>query len=186
MGHWISPKPNSRPMNPVRYIVELEQPSEDTGIFDSREKNGMEMDGSGTSSRNYRGNALYNGECSISYSQSSAWPGNLLCTCFNFDFSSLLCSMDPLSLSFDQRSLYVVRFFFFFLFCSRSTLVMICGTLPWNAGTRNSWRISPPLLIDNFLDLHLLVHVYTLLLLFFLFLKILSLGVWSSSDNPLS
>ncbi|KAG6595537.1 hypothetical protein SDJN03_12090, partial [Cucurbita argyrosperma subsp. sororia] len=61
-------------MNPVRYIVELEQPSEDTGIFDSREKNGMEMDGSGTSSWNYRRNALYNGECSISYSQSRAWP----------------------------------------------------------------------------------------------------------------
>ncbi|CAK9319778.1 unnamed protein product [Citrullus colocynthis] len=32
----------------------------------------------------------------------------------------------------------------------RSTSVMICGMLPWNGGTRNLWRISPPLLIVNF------------------------------------
>lgn len=111
------------------------------------------MAGSGTSSGNYRRNALYNGKCSISHPQSRPWTGNLLCTAFDFSvFPFSLLNGSPFSefrstisgISF-RILISVVR-----RLCSRSTSVMICGMLPWNGGTRNLWRISPPLLIVNF------------------------------------
>jgi len=94
-----------------------------------RREDELEMDGSGAAAGNHSGNALRHGKRSVLHSQIRAWQSNLI-------------------------SLFLFAFFFLWLdlceWChnrfSLSTSGTICGTWPWNEGTRSlSSKPLPPI-----------------------------------------